>query len=161
MDIPQAAADGRPGKSAPDVTEWRAIVARFQEPSLPRATWQLVNTLGGFRTQGRDAAAAERLIADARAVEAAGAFSVVIEGTVAEVAERMSQAIAIPTIGIGASAACDGQVLVIDDLLGAFTEFTPKFVKKYADLAGVISTAAAAYAEDVRTRTFPGPEHVV
>lgn len=122
---------------------------------------QSVNTLGGFRTQGRDAAAADRLLADARAVEAAGAFSVVIEGTVATVAERISAAIAIPTIGIGASAACDGQVLVIDDLLGAFTEFTPKFVKKYADLAGVISSAAAAYAEDVRSRTFPGPEHVV
>lgn len=122
---------------------------------------QSVNTLGGFRTQGRDQAAADRLLADVKAVEAAGAFAVVIEGTVAAVAERMSQAVEIPTIGIGASAQCDGQVLVIDDLLGAFTEFTPKFVKKYADLAGVISSAVAAYSQDVRSRTFPGPEHVV
>ena len=122
---------------------------------------QSVNAQGGYRTQGRDEAAAERLIADARAIEAAGAFSVVVEGTVATVAERISAAIAIPTIGIGASAACDGQVLVTDDLLGVFSDFTPKFVRKYADLGKVIGEAAGAYAEDVRARTFPGPEHVV
>jgi 3-methyl-2-oxobutanoate hydroxymethyltransferase len=124
-------------------------------------TPQSVNTLGGYRTQGRDEAAVARLLEDARAIEAAGAFSVVIEGTVAKVAAELSAAIAIPTIGIGASADCDGQVLVIDDLLGLFTDFTPKFVKKYADLAGVVSAAAAAYAADVKARTFPGPEHVV
>ncbi|NLH81397.1 MAG: 3-methyl-2-oxobutanoate hydroxymethyltransferase [Phyllobacteriaceae bacterium] len=124
-------------------------------------TPQSVNTLGGFRTQGRDEAAAARLVADARAVEAAGAFSVVIEGTVEKVAAAISQAISIPTIGIGASAACDGQVLVTDDLLGLFTDFTPKFVKKYADLAGVVDAAAKAYADEVKARAFPGPEHVV
>lgn len=122
---------------------------------------QSVNTLGGYRTQGRDDAAAVRLLADARAVEEAGAFSVVIEGTVAKVAAEISAAISIPTIGIGASAECDGQVLVVDDMLGLFTDFTPKFVKKYADLAGVVGEAAAAYADEVRARTFPGPEHVV
>jgi len=122
---------------------------------------QSVNTLGGFRTQGRDEAAAARLLADARAVEEAGAFSVVIEGTVETVARHISGEIAIPTIGIGASAACDGQVLVIDDLLGLFSDFTPKFVKKYADLSDVVGKAVAGYAEDVRARVFPGPEHVV
>lgn len=124
-------------------------------------TPQSVNTLGGYRTQGRDEAAVARLLADARAVDAAGAFSVVVEGTVAKVAADLSAAISIPTIGIGASADCDGQVLVIDDVLGLFTDFTPKFVKKYADLAAVVSAAAAAYAADVKARTFPGPEHVV
>ena len=124
-------------------------------------TPQSVNTLGGYRTQGRDAAAAAALIADGRAVEEAGAFSVVIEGTVATVATEISAALTIPTIGIGASAACDGQVLVTDDLLGVFTDFTPKFVKKYADLAGVIGAAAASYAEEVKARTFPGAEHIV
>ncbi|MCE1237910.1 MAG: 3-methyl-2-oxobutanoate hydroxymethyltransferase [Hyphomicrobiales bacterium] len=124
-------------------------------------TPQSVNTLGGYRTQGRDDAAAVRLLADARAVEEAGAFSVVIEGTVAKVAAEISAAISIPTVGIGASAECDGQVLVVDDMLGLFTDFTPKFVKKYADLATVVSEAAGAYAEEVRARTFPGPEHVV
>ena len=124
-------------------------------------TPQSVNTLGGFRTQGRDEAAAARLIADARAVEAAGAFSMVIEGTVEKVAAAISAAVAIPTIGIGASAACDGQVLVTDDLLGLFTDFTPKFVKKYADLAGIVDAAAKAYADEVKARVFPGPEHVV
>lgn len=122
---------------------------------------QSVNTLGGYRTQGRDDAAAVRLLADARAVEEAGAFSVVIEGTVEKVAAEISAAISIPTIGIGASAACDGQVLVTDDMLGLFTDFTPKFVKKYADLAGVVNEAAGAYAAEVRARSFPGPEHVV
>ncbi|MBV5263513.1 3-methyl-2-oxobutanoate hydroxymethyltransferase [Pinisolibacter aquiterrae] len=124
-------------------------------------TPQSVNTLGGFRTQGRDEAGAAALIADAKAVEEAGAFSVVIEGTVATVATAISEAISIPTIGIGASAACDGQVLVIDDLLGLFTDFTPKFVKKYADLATIVSGAASAYADEVKARVFPGPEHVV
>ena len=122
---------------------------------------QSVNALGGYRTQGRDEADAARLLADAQAIEAAGAFSVVIEGTVATVAAAISAAIAIPTIGIGASAACDGQVLVTDDLLGLFTDFTPKFVKTYADLAHVVGDAAAAYAADVKARSFPGPEHVV
>lgn len=121
---------------------------------------QSVNTLGGFRTQGRTPEEAAQLLEDARAVEAAGAFSVVIEGTVEQVAAEITAAIGIPTIGIGASAACDGQVLVFDDLLGVFTDFTPKFVKKYADLAGIIGAAVESYADDVRTRRFPGPEHV-
>ena len=124
-------------------------------------TPQSVNTLGGFRTQGRNQAEAADLMADARAVEAAGAFSVVVEGTVETVARAISEALEIPTIGIGASAACDGQVLVTDDLLGLFTNFRPKFVKTYADLATIVDGAAGAYADEVKARIFPGPEHVV
>lgn len=122
---------------------------------------QSVNAQGGYRTQGRDAAAAAALIADAAAVAAAGAFAMVVEGTVETVAREITAAVAIPTIGIGASAACDGQVLVSDDLLGLFTEFTPRFVKRYAEVGETIAEAVAAYGADVRARRFPGPEHVV
>lgn len=121
---------------------------------------QSVNAQGGFRTQGRDADAARRLVEDARAVEAAGAFSVVIEGTVETVAREITAAISIPTIGIGASVACDGQVLVIDDVIGLFDEFTPKFVRRYGAVGKAIEEAVSTYAEDVRERRFPGPEHV-
>ena len=121
---------------------------------------QSVNAIGGFRVQGKTDAAAARILADARAVDAAGAFAVVVEGTPEALGRAVTEAIAIPTIGIGASAACDGQILVSDDMLGLFTEFTPRFVKRYADLAPTIADAAATYADDVRARRFPGPEHV-
>ena len=120
---------------------------------------QAVNVAGGFRAQGRDEAEAAAIRADAAAVSAAGAFAVVVEGTVEPVARALSAEIAIPTIGIGASAACDGQVLVIDDILGLFNTFVPKFVKRYAELGEQVSDAAARYAAEVRARTFPGPEH--
>jgi 3-methyl-2-oxobutanoate hydroxymethyltransferase len=120
---------------------------------------QAVHAAGGFRAQGRlhDEAAAIR--ADARAVCEAGAFSVVVEGTVEPVARALNTEIAIPTIGIGASPACDGQVLVTEDVLGLFSDFTPKFVKRYADLSPLISQAAATFAAEVKARSFPGPEH--
>mgnify|MGYP001806266304 CR=1 FL=1 len=120
---------------------------------------QNVHALGGFRSQGRDAAEAAQIRADARAIAEAGAFSVVVEGTVEPVAHVLTTDIAIPTIGIGASPACDGQVLVTEDVLGLFTEFTPKFVKRYVNLADAVTQAAAAYAADVKNRTFPAPEH--
>lgn len=113
----------------------------------------------GFRAQGRDAGAAARIMADARAVAEAGAFAVVMEGTYEPAARAITEALPVPVIGIGASAACDGQVLVSDDLLGVFATFTPRFVKRYAELGPLISDAAAAYAADVRARRFPGPEH--
>ena len=121
---------------------------------------QSVHALGGFRAQGKSAAEAGRILADARAVAEAGAFAVVVEGTTEAVARAVTEAIDIPTIGIGASAHCDGQVLVSEDMLGLFTEFKPRFVKRYADLAPAIAAAAAAYAADVRARRFPGAEHV-
>ena len=120
---------------------------------------QSVNVAGGFRATGRTDDEAARVAADARAVAEAGAFAVVIEGTLEPVAAAITRDIAIPTIGIGASAACDGQVLVIDDLLGTFNDFTPRFVRRYADLGAEISKAVSAYAEDVRARRFPGDEH--
>jgi 3-methyl-2-oxobutanoate hydroxymethyltransferase len=120
---------------------------------------QSVHSLGGYRARGRDSAQAEEIVGDAEAVAEAGAFSLVIEGTVEPLARSITQRIAIPTIGIGASPACDGQVLVIDDLIGMFADFTPKFVRRYADVGDRIAAAAAAFADDVRARRFPGPEH--
>jgi 3-methyl-2-oxobutanoate hydroxymethyltransferase len=120
---------------------------------------QMVHTTGGFRAQGRDAAEAEGILADARAVSEAGAFSIVVEGTWETVARQLTQEVSAPTIGIGASPACDGQVLVTEDLLGLFSTFTPKFVKRYAELGQSVSEAAARYAAEVKARQFPGPEH--
>jgi 3-methyl-2-oxobutanoate hydroxymethyltransferase len=119
---------------------------------------QSVNTLGGFRAQGRTEEEAAQVMRDAKAVAEAGAFSVVIEGTIEPVARAVSAAIDIPTIGIGASPQCDGQVLVTEDILGLAGDISPKFVKRYAQLAGAIEEAAKTYAEEVRARVFPGPE---
>ena len=121
-------------------------------------TPQSINTLGGYKVQGRDTQA-DAMVADARAVAGAGAFSVVLEKVPATLADRITGAIEIPTIGIGASAGCDGQVLVVDDMLGLFTAFKPKFVKRYATLGEDGEAAIAAYAADVRARRFPEPEH--
>ena len=120
---------------------------------------QAVNAAGGFKVQGRGRDQADRVIADAAAIAAAGAFSIVVEGTVEPVARAITETVAVPTIGIGASPACDGQILVTDDILGVFTQFKPRFVKRYAELAPLISAAAEAYAADVRARRFPGKEH--
>jgi 3-methyl-2-oxobutanoate hydroxymethyltransferase len=121
---------------------------------------QSVNVAGGFRATGRTEDEAAKVAADARAVAEAGAFAVVLEGTLEPVAAAITRDISIPTIGIGASAECDGQVLVIDDILGTFNNFKPRFVKRYAQLGDQISQAAAAYARDVRARNFPGPDNV-
>ena len=122
-------------------------------------TPQSINTLGGYKVQGRGDAGAG-LMADAQAVAAAGAFAVVLEKVPATLADEITAAIDIPTIGIGASAGCDGQILVLDDMLGLFTAFKAKFVKRYAELGADGEAAIAAYAADVRARAFPGPEHV-
>lgn len=121
-------------------------------------TPQSVNTLGGYKVVGRDAEAA-RVMADAEAVQAAGAFSVVLEKVPEGLAARISQTLTIPTIGIGAGVRCDGQILVVDDMLGMFTAFRPKFVKRYAELGETASDAIATYAAEVRARSFPGPDH--
>lgn len=121
-------------------------------------TPQAVNTLGGYKVVGRDDEA-DRVLADALAVQAAGAFAVVLEKVPMGLADRITETLDIPTIGIGAGAACDGQVLVIDDMLGLFTEFRPKFVKRYAELGKTADEAIAAYAADVRSRAFPAAEH--
>ncbi|WP_128514843.1 3-methyl-2-oxobutanoate hydroxymethyltransferase [Tabrizicola thermarum] len=121
-------------------------------------TPQAVNTLGGYKVVGRDAEA-EKVMADAKAVEAAGAFSVVLEKVPAGLAGRITRELSIPTIGIGAGVDCDGQVLVVDDMLGLFTEFRPKFVKRYAELGKAADEAIATYAAEVRGRAFPAAEH--
>ena len=122
-------------------------------------TPQSVNTLGGYKVQGRGEDRA-RLIADAQAVAEAGAFSVVLEKVPQGLADQISADLAIPTVGIGAGAGCDGQVLVVDDMLGLFTDFKPKFVKRFGALGEAADLAVANYAAEVRARSFPGPEHV-
>ena len=120
-------------------------------------TPQAVNVLGGYNARGRSQQEHEKIIADGQAVQAAGAFAVVIEGVIEPIAIALTQSLEIPTIGIGASAQCDGQVLVTDDMLGMFDR-VPRFVKKYGDMAEQISDLAARYAAEVRERRFPGPE---
>jgi 3-methyl-2-oxobutanoate hydroxymethyltransferase len=122
-------------------------------------TPQSINALGGFKAQGRDAADWGPIEADARAVADAGAFSVVVEAVAEPLAARITSEIDIPTIGIGASPACDGQVLVLEDMLG-LSERVPKFVKRFTELGQSIDAAVEAYATAVRARTFPGPDHV-
>jgi len=122
-------------------------------------TPQSVHALGGYRVQGREVDAADRLMAGALALQEAGAFSVVLELVPSALAGRVSEALTIPTIGIGAGAGCDGQVLVLPDMLGLNAGFRPKFLKRYADLDGVIRGAVSAYAEEVRGGRYPGPEH--
>lgn len=140
-----------------------AMVARLVKEGIPVVGHiglmpQSIKKMGGFKIQGREAGQAEKVKADARAIADAGAFAVVVEGTVEPVAKEVTDSIKIPTIGIGASAACDGQILVIDDLLG-LTGKSLRFVKRYAELGDVIAKAAESYADDVRVRRFPGPEH--
>jgi len=122
-------------------------------------TPQSVHALGGYRVQGRDPGAPARLLADARALEDAGACAVVLELLSAPLAQEISTALTIPTIGIGAGAGCDGQVLVLHDMLGLNEEFKPKFLKRYAELGEAVRTAVRAYAADVRAGRYPGPEH--
>ena len=117
-------------------------------------TPQAVNQLGGYGARGRSDAEAARILADTRAVADAGAFCIVIEGVLESLADQLTAAVAIPTIGIGASAACDGQVLVTEDMLGLF-ERTPRFVKRYDDMAGRITEAVTSYAGEVKGRAFP------
>ena len=121
---------------------------------------QSVHTAGGYRARGREKHDAERIGADAKAVADAGAFAMVIESTVESLAHEITEAVAVPTIGIGASPACDGQILVTEDLIGLFPDFTPKFVKRFAELGVQVEEAARAYAVEVRERRFPGPEQL-
>ena len=120
-------------------------------------TPQAVNVLGGYNARGRSDAEAGKIVADAKALDDAGAFAIVVEGVVEPIAVEATRAVSCPTIGIGGSAQCDGQVLVTEDMLGMF-ERVPRFVKRYEEIAGIISGAAERYAAEVRSRSFPGPE---
>jgi 3-methyl-2-oxobutanoate hydroxymethyltransferase len=124
-------------------------------------TPQSVNLLGGFHPQGRTAVTAERLLEDALLLEETGCFSLVLESVPARLAEMVSKRLTIPTIGIGAGAGCDGQVLVTHDMLGLFDRFTPKFVQKYTDLHSEMRRAFTAFIADVQGRTFPAQEHTI
>lgn len=122
-------------------------------------TPQGVNAFGGFKVQGKTADSAKKLFEDAHAVEEAGAFAVVIEAVPAELAARISEELTIPTIGIGAGSGCDGQVLVNHDMLGMFNDFTPKFVRRFAEVGDIMTNAYKAYDAAVKDGTFPAPEH--
>jgi 3-methyl-2-oxobutanoate hydroxymethyltransferase len=122
-------------------------------------TPQTASALGGFKTQGRDADSARQLIEDAKAIEAAGCFSMILEAVPSEVARLVAEAVRIPVIGIGAGVHVDGQVLVTHDLLGLFDKFVPKFVKQYTQIRKVILEALEAYRDEVKEGVFPGPEH--
>lgn len=144
-----------------DMAETVAFLVKRGVPVVGHVglTPQSVHALGGFRSRGRDCAEADGIGADAAAVAAAGAFAVVVEGVVEPLARDITARLDVPVIGIGASPACDGQVLVSEDAFGLFADFTPRFVRRYADLGGEIAAAAGRYAEDVRARRFPGPEN--
>lgn len=140
------------------------IVARLSDAGIPvmghlGLTPQSVNQFGGYRVQGRDAENAERILADAKDLEAAGIFSLVLEAVPADLAADVTRSLSIPTIGIGAGPHCDGQVLVFHDFLGITTGRAPRFVKRYAALADEITRAARSFASEVRSGTYPGPEH--
>lgn len=122
-------------------------------------TPQSVHAMGGFRIQGKGEDAASRVLQDAKAVEQAGAYAVVLEGLPADLGRRISESLDIPTIGIGAGPSCDGQVLVCYDFLGMFEEIQPKFVKRFAELGGAVRQATADYVREVQAGTFPGVEH--
>lgn len=122
-------------------------------------TPQSVHQFGGYRIQGRGEADARAILDDAMAVEQAGAFAVVLEGIPVQLAREITQRVSIPTIGIGAGMHCDGQILVVHDMLGLFDDFTPKFVKRYANLKETIGGAVRSYMEEVRTEAFPAEEH--
>lgn len=122
-------------------------------------TPQTVSKLGGYKVQGKDAESAKRILNEALVLEKAGCFAIVLECVPAQVAKLISESLRIPTIGIGAGPHCDGQVLVTNDMLGLFDKFTPKFVKQYAKLAGIISDAIKQYKEDVESGRFPSKEH--
>jgi 3-methyl-2-oxobutanoate hydroxymethyltransferase len=140
------------------------VVSRCTRAGIPvmghiGLTPQSVHQLGGFRVQGKDAASAMRLLDEAKALEEAGAFAIVLECVPEEVAAKITESVGIPTIGIGAGVKCDGQVLVFHDLLSYASQLKPKFVKSYARIGEMIQEAVSEYVLDVKTRRFPGPEH--
>jgi 3-methyl-2-oxobutanoate hydroxymethyltransferase len=154
--LKETGAQGVKLESGPTVADTIAYLTRRGVPVMGHVGLrpQAVLTEGGFRARGRTEAERAAVIAEAEAAEQAGAFAIVVEGVAEDLARQITERVAIPTIGIGASAACDGQVLVVDDMLGLF-DWTPRFVRRYADLKAQIAAAAEAYAADVKARRFP------
>ncbi|MCK5913262.1 MAG: 3-methyl-2-oxobutanoate hydroxymethyltransferase, partial [Desulfuromusa sp.] len=122
-------------------------------------TPQSIHRMGGFRVQGREEEQARKILADAKAVEEAGAFAMVLEGIPRDLAKTVTESVSIPTIGMGAGSDCDGQVLVIHDILGLCDKYSPKFVKRYADIAATISTGIEQYISEVKSGDFPATKH--
>lgn len=153
--------DGVKLEGGQDMEETISVLVKSNIPVMAHIGLQpqSVEKEGGYKIKGKKAEEIEHLLEDAKAIERAGAFAVVIEGTIENVAQKITQAITIPTIGIGASAECDGQILVSDDMLGLLQGHTPKFVKKYANIAQVIDDAVKAYTDDVRSSAFPSTEY--
>jgi 3-methyl-2-oxobutanoate hydroxymethyltransferase len=140
------------------------LVSKIVQTGIPvmghlGVTPQSIHQLGGYNVQGQDARAAKKMLADAKALEDAGVFSIVLEKIPASLAQRITQSVNVPTIGIGAGPSCDGQVLVTQDLLGMFERFVPKFVKQYAQLGTEMRSAIKGYADEVKEGKFPGEEH--
>jgi len=156
----QAGAEGVKLEGGRNAAETIRAIARVDIPVMGHIglTPQSVHRMGGYRVQGKTEPQRERLLDDAAAVQEAGAFAVVLEGMPAALAEEITKSLSIPTIGIGAGPHCDGQVLVMQDLLGLFDEFRPKFVKRFGELRQPVSDAVEAYAAAVRDGTFPGRE---
>lgn len=144
--------------------DWAPTIAALVRAGIPVMghlgfTPQAVHQLGGVRVQGRGPGGTERLVEDARKLEEAGVFAVVLELMPTPAADAVTAAVSVPTIGIGAGPGCDGQVLVLHDLLGLNEGFTPKFLKRYAELGGAVRDAVGRYGDEVRSGTYPGPEH--
>lgn len=143
------------------VWEQAAAIVKAQIPVMGHIglTPQSVNMFGGFKVQGKNETAAKNIIEDAKKLEAAGVFSIVLEGIPAKLAEIITKAVSVPTIGIGAGKHCDGQILVYQDMLNMFSDFTPKFVKTYANIGNIMTEAFNSYIRDVNQGIFPGEEH--
>ena len=159
--LKEAGAHGVKLEGGREVSE---VVRRITSAGIPvmahlGLTPQAIHKLGGYKVQGREKGTAERMLEDAKILEDAGAFSVVLECVPETLAGEITRSLEIPTIGIGAGVHCDGQVLVVNDMLGMYDNFTPKFVKKYADLDPVLKDAFKQYIDDVKSGTFPGEEH--
>lgn len=159
--IKEGGAQGIKIEGGREVAEIVVAMTRAEIPVMAHVglTPQALHRMGGFKVQGRSADAAARILEDAKILEDAGAFSLVVEAVPAELASRITASLAIPTIGIGAGAECDGQVLVLHDLLGLFERFLPKFAKRYVNLKETGLSAIQEYKKEVENGTFPGPEH--
>ncbi|MDD4751661.1 MAG: 3-methyl-2-oxobutanoate hydroxymethyltransferase [Desulfitobacteriaceae bacterium] len=156
-----AGADAVKLEGGETVAETVRVLVRAGIPVMAHIglTPQMISQLGGFKVQGRDAMSARKIVEDAQALEEAGAFGIVLECVPAPIAKMITEKLTIPTIGIGAGAGCDGQVLVFHDMLGLFEKFLPKFAKQYANLGPTIVEALSSYSEEVRTGCFPDEEH--
>jgi 3-methyl-2-oxobutanoate hydroxymethyltransferase len=159
--LKEAGAHGIKLEGGREVSE---VVKRISSAGIPvmahlGLTPQSIHKLGGYKVQGRDKTSAERMLEDSKILEDSGAFSVVLECVPEALADKITRSLTIPTIGIGAGVHCDGQVLVVNDMLGMYKGFTPKFVKKYVDLDPMLNNAFQQYIDDVKSGTFPGKEH--